>query len=89
MSNKEQVSIDECIECLREYISKQWNTESTQDMAKSALELLIIKIDGLKRLDESVNKNIAEYREDLKITGKNDCLISRKRLIELLESLYK
>jgi hypothetical protein len=43
----------------------------------------------LKRLDENIKKNIAEYKEDLKIIGKNDCLISRKRLIELLESLYE
>lgn len=80
---KEEVSVDECIEWLREYISKQWNTESTQDMAKSALELLIIKIDRLKRLEENVKKKIKYYGTC------SNWIFNEKDVIKLLESLDK
>lgn len=87
---KERVSVDECIECLQEYISKGFNTELAQDAAKSALELLIINIDRLKRLDENVKKKIKEYKE--KENAENSDIeykVTYAKIWRVLESLYK
>jgi hypothetical protein len=85
MSNKEQVSVDECIEVLHEYISKQWNSEIMQDLAKSSLELLILKIENLKRLKENVKKLIKECELELH----EDEKYCKCTIIDLLESLDK
>jgi hypothetical protein len=89
---KAQISVDECIEALREYISKQWNTELTQDLAKSALELLIIKTDRLKRLDENVKNQLKELNTTYKqkfMRRETKFNAEKERLIELLEGLDK
>lgn len=82
---KEQVSVDECIECLQEYISKRFNTELAQDLSKGALDVLIIKIGRLKRLDENVKREI-EAAERVYDSTKSEMV---KIELEALEKLYK
>jgi hypothetical protein len=81
----EQVSVDNIINLLRNYVQELWHLSPERDLAVAYLEELSDRFNRLMRLDENVKRTIAELKYR-KLGEVNQ--LAWEQAIELLESLY-